>query len=151
VSQLPPFLQALQLKKTKTLPVIKFDPTAKTGFTPPKGLPAKPVDELIVIKPLIKKPTLTDTTGSPKRGLSAFSQTDSVIPSQPVTKLSIPSRIWLVHTPKGTFRTAYIPVNTPINTYQLLDLHNWEIAQEQLPYYYSPNLHQQNRKLLETP
>jgi hypothetical protein len=142
VSWLPPFLQALQSRRIKTPPVIKFDPTAKTGVTPPKGLVAKPVDELIVIKPLIKKVSPTDTADSLRRGLSAFSQPDSVIPSQPVTKLSIPSRIRIVRTPKGTTKTAYIPVNTPIDTYWLPELLDWEIAQERLPYYYSPNLGQ---------
>jgi hypothetical protein len=126
----------------KTPPVIKFDPTAKTGVTPPKVLSTKLVYESIVIKPSIKKVTPTDTADSPRRVLSAFSQPDSVIPSQPVTKPSIPSRIWIVHTPKGTSRTTYIPVNAPIDTYRLPELLDWEIAQEHLPYYYSPNLGQ---------
>jgi hypothetical protein len=142
VSQLPPFLQALQLGRIKTPLVIKLNPTAKTGVTPPKGLAAKPVDESIVIKPSIKKVSPTDTADSPRRGLSAFSQLDSVIPSQPVTKPSIPSRIRIVCTPKGTTKTAYIPVNAPIDTYWLPELLDLEIVQEHLPYYYNLNLGQ---------
>jgi hypothetical protein len=57
--------------------------------------------------------------------------------------LPCPTRLASIqHTPKGISRTAYIPVNAPINTYQLPELLDWEIAQECLPYYYSPNLGQ---------